>query len=130
MWISKHLRLSHAHSELETIIMERTDQLQRLSQRLLKVQDEERRRIARDLHDPTGQTLAALKINVSFLKEGCKESPTLLALVSDVSELADQAIEEIRTLSYLLHPPLLDEVGFACAAEWFIEASPGVAKLK
>jgi signal transduction histidine kinase len=121
MWISKHLRLSHAHSELETLITERTAELQRLSQMLLKVQDEERRKIARDLHDTTGQTLAALKISVSFMQEGCKESPTLLALASEVSQLADQAIEEIRTLSYLLHPPLLDEVGFACAAEWFIE---------
>jgi signal transduction histidine kinase len=44
-----------------------------------------------------------------------------MALVSEVAQLADQAIEEIRTMSYLLHPPLLDEVGFACAAEWYIE---------
>src|SRR5579863_5949289 len=121
MWISKHLRLSNAYSELETKIMERTAELQKLSQRLLKVQDEERRRIARDLHDSTGQTLAALRISVSFLQEGCKENPALLVLVADVSQLADQALEEIRTMSYLLHPPLLDEVGFACAAEWYIE---------
>jgi two-component system, NarL family, sensor kinase len=121
MWISKYSRLSHAHSELEALILERTAELQRLSQRLLQVQDEERRKIARDLHDTTGQTLAALKISVSFLQEHCKESPTALALVSDVARLADQSIEEIRTMSYLLHPPLLDEVGFACAAEWYIE---------
>src|SRR6202046_1937626 len=121
MCISKHLRLSHPHSELETLILERTAELQKLSQRLLKVQDEERRKLARDLHDSTGQTLAALKISVSFLQENCKESPTTLTLVSDVAQLADQAIEKIRTLSYLLHPPLLDEVGFACAAEWYIE---------
>jgi two-component system NarL family sensor kinase len=121
MWISKHLRLSHANSELETLILERTAELQKLSQRLLKVQDEERRKLARDLHDSTGQTLAALKISVSFLQEKCKESPDTLALVSDVAQLADQAIEEIRTMSYLLHPPLLDDVGFACAAEWYVE---------
>src|ERR1035438_1049557 len=121
MWISKHLRLSHAHSELETLILERTAELQKLSQRLLKVQDEERRKLARDLHDSTGQTLGALKISVSFLQESCKESRSTMALASEVAGLADQAIEEIRTMSYLLHPPLLDEVGFACAAEWYIE---------
>jgi signal transduction histidine kinase len=122
MWIlSKHLKLSHAHSELETLILERTAELQKLSQRLLKVQDEERRKIARDLHDSTGQTLTALKISVSLLQEDCKAEPARLALLADVAHLTDQALEEIRTMSYLLHPPLLDEVGFACAAEWFIE---------
>jgi signal transduction histidine kinase len=121
VWISKHLRLAHAHSELEALILERTAELQQLSQRLLKVQDEERRKLARDLHDSTGQTLAALKISVSFVQEHCKDDPATLALMSDVAQLADQAIAEIRTMSYLLHPPLLDEVGFASAAEWYIE---------
>ena len=121
MWIAKHLRLSHAYSELETLTAERTAELEKLTQRLLKVQDEERRKLARDLHDSTGQTLAALKISLSLLQENCKDAPAALAMVSDVSQLADQAIEEIRTMSYLLHPPLLDEVGFACAAEWYIE---------
>src|ERR1039458_1577981 len=85
MWIlSKHLKLSHAHSELETLILERTAELQKLSQRLLKVQDEERRKIARDLHDSTGQTLTALKISVSLLQEDCKAEPARLAILSDV----------------------------------------------
>ncbi len=121
MWIAKHLRLSHAYSELETLTAERTAELQKLTQRLLKVQDEERRKLARDLHDTTGQTLAALKISMSLLHEECKEMPAILARVDEVEKHADQAIEEIRTMSYLLHPPLLDEVGFACAAEWYIE---------
>ena len=122
MWIlSKHLRVSHARSQLETLILERTAQLQKLSQRLLKVQDDERRKLSRDLHDGTGQTLAALKMSISSLQKYCDETPAMLALVSDVAQLADQAIEEIRTMSYLLHPPLLDEVGFTCAAEWYIE---------
>jgi len=120
MWISKHLRLSHTHSELETLILKRTAELQKLSQRLLKVQDEERRKFARDLHDSTGQTLSALKISVSFLQDRWKDDPASLAIISDAVQLADQALEEIRTMSYLLHPPLLDEVGFACAAEWYI----------
>jgi anti-sigma regulatory factor (Ser/Thr protein kinase) len=122
MWIlSKHFKWSQAHSELETLILERTAELQNLSQRLLTVQDQERRKLARDLHDSTGQTLAALKMSLSLLQENCMEAPATLAMVSDVALLADQAIEEIRTISYLLHPPLLDEVGFACAAEWYIE---------
>jgi two-component system NarL family sensor kinase len=120
MWILSKQR-SQAHFELETLILERTAELQRLSQRLLKVQDEERRKIARDLHDSTGQTLAALRISISSLEENFKEDPATLALVADVAQLVDQAIEEIRTMSYLLHPPLLDEVGFACAAEWYID---------
>jgi two-component system NarL family sensor kinase len=123
MWIrskqSKQLALEH--QELESLVLARTAELQKLSQRLLKVQDEERRRFARDLHDSTGQTLAALKMSILFLQQSCKEDPAKLALISDVEVLADQALEEIRTISYLLHPPLLDEVGFACAAEWYIE---------
>ena len=122
MWISKHSRqLAISHAQLESVILERTAELQILSQRLLKVQDEERRKFARDLHDSTGQTLAALKITVSFLRENCKADAEMTALVSDVASLADQASDEIRTMSYLLHPPLLDEVGFASAAEWYIE---------
>ena len=123
MWIhSKHSRqLALSHAQLESIILDRTAELQNLSQKLLRVQDDERRKIARDLHDSTGQTLAALKISISFLQAACPLDPSALAAVSDVASLADRAIEEIRTMSYLLHPPLLDEVGFNCAAEWFIE---------
>lgn len=123
MWmLSKHARqLALAHAELESLILERTVELQILSQRLLRVQDEERRKVARDLHDTTGQTLAALKMSVSYLQENCKENSSATAAALEIAQLTDQAIEEIRTMSYLLHPPLLDEVGFACAAEWYIE---------
>jgi signal transduction histidine kinase len=108
-------------SQLQEAILQRTAELQNLSQRLLKVRDEERRKLSRDLHDSTGQILAALKINISFLQESCKQDPSKMALVSEALELTDQIIEEIRTMSYLLHPPLLDEVGFVCAAEWYTE---------
>jgi len=123
MWpLSKHSRqMALEHSRLQSVILQRTAELQRLSQRLLKVQDEEKRKLSRDLHDSTGQTLAALKISISFLEEHCKQNPSTMLLASEVAALADQAIEEIRTMSYLLHPPLLDEVGFACAAEWYVE---------
>ena len=122
MWISKQSRrLALSHAQLESVILERTAELQILTQRLLKVQDEERRKLARDLHDSTGQTLAALKISVSFLQEICKKDSTTLERLAEVIGLTDQAAEEIRTMSYLLHPPLLDEVGFPCAAEWYVE---------
>ena len=121
MWIAKHLRLSHAYSKLEILTSERTAELQKLTHRLLRVQDDERRKLSRDLHDTTGQTLVALKLAVSQLHGICKETPAALAVVSEVEQLADQAIGEIRTISYLLHPPLLDEVGFECAAEWYID---------
>src|SRR5579864_1356758 len=121
MWIAKHFRLSRAYSELENLTAERTAELQKLTHRLLRVQDEEKRKLARNLHDSTGQTLAALKISASLLQASCQQLPEARAIVSEVVQLADQAIEEIRTMSYLLHPPLLDEVGFACAAEWYIE---------
>ena len=70
MWpLSDHSRQTALeHSQLQSVILERTAELQSLSQRLLKVQDEERRKLSRDLHDSTGQTLAALKISVSFLE--------------------------------------------------------------
>jgi two-component sensor histidine kinase len=123
MWPTskRSTQLALANAQLESIVLQRSAELQTLSQRLLKVQDEERRKLSRDLHDSTGQTLAALKITVSLLQEQCKQNPSTILLGSEVVGLADQAIEEIRTMSYLLHPPLLDEVGFACAAEWYVE---------
>jgi signal transduction histidine kinase len=117
--LSKILRSSR-YSRLEDVVTERTAEVQRLTERLLKVRDEERRKIARDLHDTTGQTLTSLKLSVSALL-GCQGEAARLAILSDVAQLTDQALEEIRTMSYLLHPPLLDEVGFPCAAERYIE---------
>jgi two-component system NarL family sensor kinase len=122
MWSSKRSRdLAISHAQLESVILERTAELQRLSQRLLRVQDEERRKIARDLHDSTGQTLAALRMTIAFLQMNCKSDAQMTTIASELAVLADQAIDEVRTMSYLLHPPLLDEVGFACAADWYIE---------
>jgi signal transduction histidine kinase len=109
------------HSQLQSDLLQRTEELKNLSQRLLKVQDEERRKLSRDLHDSAGQTLAALKMSVALLEPHCTENPATTALFHEAAALADQAIDEIRTMSYLLHPPLLDEVGFASAAEWYIE---------
>jgi signal transduction histidine kinase len=112
--------LSKSHSELETAVSQRTAALRKLSQRLLRLQDEERRRIARDLHDSTGQVLTALKISLAMLEQKVGEIPSIRQELSDIIELADQALQEIRAMSYLLHPPTLDHSGFISAARWYV----------
>jgi PAS domain S-box-containing protein len=87
-----------------------------LSGRLLTMQDQERRRIARELHDGLGQLLAAIGINVGqVMKEKANLSPATARYVEENSRLVEQALSEIRTLSYLLHPPMLDELGLSSA---------------
>ena len=85
------------------------------------MQDEERRRVARDLHDSTGQTLAALKMGIAVLEKRLIQNQCTSDVLSEIAALADQAIQEIRTTSYLLHPPLLDEAGFNAAAQWYVD---------
>jgi len=123
MWIrSKHSgKIALSHAQLELLVLQRTAALQTLSQRLLKVRDEERRRVARDLHDSTGQTLAALKMSVAVLEQRLRENQSTSEALSEIAALADQALQEIRTTSYLLHPPLLDEAGFTSAAQWYVD---------
>ncbi len=104
--------LRQSHSQLELLVLERTVALQNLSQRLLRVQDEERRRVARDLHDSTGQTLTALKMSVALLQRKLDNDERTCDELSGIARLADQALQEIRTTSYLLHPPLLERSRF------------------
>ncbi len=110
-----------SRAQLESLVSQRTIALQSLTQRLLKVQDEERRRVARDLHDSTGQTLAALKMGIAVLEKRLIQNQCTSDVLSEIAALADQAIQEIRTTSYLLHPPLLDEAGFNAAAQWYVD---------
>jgi signal transduction histidine kinase len=123
MWsLSRHSRKSAlSHAQLEALVVQRTIALQTLSQRLLNMQDEERRRVARDLHDCTGQTLTALKMSVADLEKRLQQGQCTSGVICDIAALADQALQEIRTTSYLLHPPLLDEAGFTAAAQWYVE---------
>jgi len=108
--------------EAEMAFREHTEkQLRRLSLRLMTLQDEERRHIARELHDTCGQTLAAMKMSIALISQLNRTGPELQALVDDLNALADEALQEVRTTSYLLHPPLLDEAGIASAARWFLE---------
>lgn len=95
---------------------------QRLSRRLLQLQDEERRRMARELHDSTAQQLAALEMQLSMLDEHARElNDAARAALRESHQLAESATREVRTLSYLLHPPLLDEVGLASALDWYAD---------
>src|SRR5512140_2751703 len=97
MWIrSKQLKRSGlSHAQLESLVSQRTIALQSLSQRLLKVQDEERRRGARDLHDSTGQTLTALKMGLAALEQKLKQDQSATDALSELAALADQALQEI-----------------------------------
>jgi signal transduction histidine kinase len=134
-----------ANEELEKRVKERTLELQgknaelaqqtelvrQLSGRLLQIQDHERRRIARDLHDSVGQTLAAAGMSVSAVKsESSRLSPAVAKALSEVGTLVGEAQSEIRVMSYLLHPPLLDEVGLRSALQWYIEGFSERSKIK
>jgi PAS domain S-box-containing protein len=111
-------RVSERTRELENA----TDKLRDLSGRLLQTQDEERRRIARELHDGVGQLLVALKMNSSSVtKEETKLSAAARQSLDENTTLIEQALQEIRTISHLLHPPLLDEVGLESALRWYTD---------
>jgi signal transduction histidine kinase len=111
--------LRRAHDELESQVEKRTVALHKLSARLMRVQDEERRRIARELHDGLGQWLAAAQINVDMVLLRSEATPS--PMLEETRRLIDHAVTSVRTMSYLLHPPLLDEAGFEAAAHWFID---------
>ena len=96
-------------NESQRVVELRTLEYQRLSARVLSIQDEERRRVARDLHDDLGQQLAVLKMILD-------KNPD-----NEAREIVDSAINTVRNLSYLLHPPLLDETGLHAALHWFVE---------
>ncbi|HEY4951529.1 MAG TPA: PAS domain-containing sensor histidine kinase [Candidatus Acidoferrales bacterium] len=101
---------------------EAEEALRNLSARLLQLQDEERRRIARELHDSTGQSLAALVIHLSAVSARITDiDPAAAELLRDAILMSQKASDETRTLSYLLYPPTLDYAGLRSALEWYIE---------
>ena len=106
--------------ELERMVDIRTVELRRLSSRLLTMQDEERRRIAREIHDGLGQELAAAKMIMDGILSR-DSSASVRRAGADASQLMDGAIRQVRTISHLLHPPLLDEVGLVSALRWYLE---------
>jgi PAS domain S-box-containing protein len=114
---------------LDTQVQFRTQELETsnsalrdLSGRLLASQDHERRHIARELHDSAGQTLAALGMQLARISADAKKNPAQLAKdVEDAEELVRHLSQEIRTTSYLLHPPMLDENGISSALSWYVQ---------
>lgn len=121
--------LKKAHDELEMRVQERTTELaikaqeiRELTGRLLKSQDDERRRLARELHDSTGQMLAALKINLDVINTRASGlDPEIKQLVSESTVITEEINRQLRTMSYLLHPPLLDESGLRSALRWYVD---------
>jgi signal transduction histidine kinase len=121
--------LQGVNQTLESRVRERTAELERerlevheLSSQLLQAQDDERRRIARELHDSMGQLLAALTMNLARMKSEQESSnPGADALIKDSAHLVDEMNRQIRTMSYLLHPPLLDDVGLLSAVKWYLD---------
>ncbi len=108
------MRLSQL-AESQRVVELRTLELQRLSSQLLRVQDSERQRLARELHDELGQQLSGLGMILGMV-EKAGNNPQ----ISQAAELAETALKTVRNLSYLLHPPLLDEVGLTAALDWYV----------
>lgn len=134
--------LREAHDELERRVSERTkelseanDALQRevserlnaentlrqLSQRMFLLQDDERRRIARDLHDSIGQYLSAVSLNLSHFLQSLSPDAARKEMVDQALELTQRCHKEVRTISHLLHPPVLDELGLPTALRWYVD---------
>ncbi len=121
--------LREAHEQLEARVGERTSELDRvqerlrmLSARLLQMQDDERRRIARELHDTAGQILVALNLTLVPVEEELQKNNSELAKpVTGSLRLIEELSRDLRTMSHLLHPPLLDEAGLHSALRWYVE---------
>jgi PAS domain S-box-containing protein len=132
-WVANYFPILSDRGEISRIgcvLLDITDwrrseeSLRRLSGRLMDLQDEERRRIARELHDSVGQCLTAIRINLDTLNTNLSASKLDLRTakaLSEASSLAEQCASDTRTISYLLHPPLLDERGLASAIRWYAD---------
>jgi PAS domain S-box-containing protein len=104
-------------------------ELQHLSSSLLSIQDEERRRIARELHDVTGQNLTAIALNLAVLEKSAKLDAASREILLECQKLSEESKQEIRTLSFLLHPPMLDQFGLVGALEWYFNGFKQRTKL-
>jgi signal transduction histidine kinase len=132
-----HTALFEAQVQLEDTIRQRTAELHvanqnlgELSGRLMHLQDEERRRIARELHDSVGQTLAALSMNLASVRAEIDRLKQTANTIADSAALVDDMSKDIRTISYLLHPPLLDEAGLSSALTWYVQGFSERSKIK
>src|SRR6267154_1601428 len=130
--------LKEAHEQMEMRVRERTIELDRaqerlrmLSARLLRMQDDERRRIARELHDTAGQLLVALNLILVPVEEALQQKNSELApQITESLRLVDELSSDLRTMSHLLHPPLLDEAGLHSAVRWYVEGFAERSKIE
>ena len=130
--------LNEARDHLERRVQERTselkianEELRNLSGRILQLQDDERRRLARELHDSVGQIFAALSLNIAVVQsQSHKLDERGARAVSENASLLEQASREIRTISYLLHPPLLEVAGLASALAWYVDGFSERSQIK
>jgi len=140
---TERMRAQKALEESTRKLQQSEQSLRELSFHLLRTQDEERQRIGRDLHDSLGQYLSVLKMKLDCLNTAPPRMPPQdAAELLQCVEIAEQAVKEVRTISYLLYPPMLQEMGLKSAISWYIdgftkrsgikttfEVSPGVARL-
>jgi signal transduction histidine kinase len=142
-WTESQLRKAHdelrsAHDELERKVQQRTadlnlanENLGELSSRLQQMRDEERRQIARELHDSIGQLLAALAMNLAVVQRQADNLDSAGArAISENAAMVEQISREIRTISHLLHPPLLDAAGLASALRWYVDGFSERSQIK
>jgi PAS domain S-box-containing protein len=125
--------LSSNKSTIGALITDLTSQKQQMefTSRLQQMQDDERRRIARELHDSVGQLLAAIGMNISVIQsQSNRLDATGARAVSENAALVDEVSREIRTISHLLHPPLLDVAGLASALRWYVDGFSERSKIK
>ncbi|MGH9514188.1 MAG: PAS domain S-box protein [Terriglobales bacterium] len=136
-----HEELERAHRHLQKEVFERRiaeknlqkseESLRRLSQHLLRTQDEERKRIGRDLHDSLGQCLAVLKINLDSVQLALPAAQAkAISQIEQCLQLTDEAIREVRTIAYVLYPPMLEELGLNSAISWYLEGFASRSELK
>ncbi len=136
-----HMELERVLDNLEKEVKERRQaeqrlyrseqSLRKLSLHLLRTQDEERKRIGRDLHDSLGQNLAILKINLDSLRLALpSDEAKALSQVTQCLQLSEEAIREVRTIAYLLYPPMLEELGLNSAIPWYLEGFSERSEIK
>ena len=133
----RSVALQKAQGELEIRVRQRTadldtanQSLHQLTARLLELQDEERRRFARELHDSVGQLIAALAMNLGAVRGDLERMLKTMDTLADSEALVQDMSKEVRTISHLLHPPLLDEAGISSALRWYVDGFAERSKIK
>ena len=121
--ITEKMQTERALQDSQHKLQESERSLRQLSRHLLRTQEEERRRIGRELHDSVGQYLTALKMRLDVLNRpsGLPGKELVRQHLSECSELADESIKDVRTISYLLYPPMLEEIGLNSAISWYLD---------